>query len=325
MNSIFYPLEKFADWIVYNVLSINPETQLANALVFFIYDISKILILIIIITHLMSLLRYYLPIEKIRNFLTQRKLYGLEYLFATIFGAVTPFCSCSSIPLFIGFLEAGIPLGVTFSFLITSPLINEVSIAIFIGIFGWKLTLVYIVAGILIGIIGGVIIEKLNMQKYVEEFVWKLKSKEELNKTDAKLKPEEIFKLISREAMQITKKLIPYLMIGIGVGAFIHGFVPEGFFEIYLQKAGIFGVPIAAILSVPLYADATSVIPIMQALVEKGVPIGTAMAFMMGTIGLSLPAALILKRVLKWQLLGTFFAIVTIGIIIIGYTINILF
>ncbi len=322
MFNLFYD---FAQWLVNGVFGLASETHLSHSLVFFIYDFLKILTLIIIITHLMSLLRYYLPIEKIRDFLTKKKLYGLEYLFATIFGAVTPFCSCSSIPLFIGFLEAGIPLGVTFSFIITSPLINQVSIAIFIAIFGWKLTLTYVTAGILVGIVGGLIIEKLNMQKYVEEFVWKLKSKNELNKTNEKLKLKEIFKIISREAMQVTKKILPYLLIGIGLGAFIHGFVPEGFFEIYLEKAGIFGVPIATILSVPLYADATSIIPVMQALVEKGVPIGTAMAFMMGTIGLSLPAALILKRVLKWQLLGVFFGIVTIGIIIIGYTINILF
>ncbi|KKT24450.1 MAG: hypothetical protein UW10_C0026G0017 [Candidatus Magasanikbacteria bacterium GW2011_GWA2_43_9] len=270
----------------------------------------------------MSLLRYYLPIEKLRDFLISHKLYGLEYLLATIFGAITPFCSCSSIPLFIGFVQARIPLGITFAFLITSPLNNEVAIGLFIGLFGLHITLLYIAAGIAIGVLGGWILGKMNMEKYVAEFVWKLP--EQKGNTIAKitLPKKEIARIVSKEAMDITKKIALYILAGVGIGAFIHGYVPQEFFETYLQKAGIWGVPLAVILAVPLYSNASGVIPIIQSLIAKGVPIGTGLAFMMAVVGLSLPEALILKKVLKWQLLASFFGIVTVGIIMIGYLFN---
>lgn len=292
---------------------------------FFIYDTLKIFALMIVITHLMSWMRFYLPIEKLRDFLTKHKFYGLDYFLATIFGALTPFCTCSSIPLFVGFLEARIPLGVTFAFLITSPLINEAAVAMFLGIFGWKITLTYTIAGILIGMIGGFILGKLKLEKYVEDFVWNIKANP-LQKTEKKnLSAKQIFLMISKQAFGITKKVAVYLLIGIAIGALIHGFVPQGFFEKYLQNAGWWSVPLATILAVPLYSNATGVIPILQALVEKGVPLGTAMAFMMAVVGLSLPEALILKKVLKWQLLAWFFGVVTVGIIVIGYLFNFLF
>jgi uncharacterized protein len=289
---------------------------------FFIYDSIKIFVLLIILTHLMSLLRFYLPIEKIRDFLAKHNFYGLDYLLATIFGAITPFCSCSSIPLFIGFLEAGIPLGVTFAFLITSPLINEVAIALLISIFGWKVTALYVLAGILIGMVGGFILGRLKMEKYVEEFVWKIKSDKIKKAEKQRMSFGKEMALVSSEAFGITRKVALYVLFGVALGALIHGYVPEGFFEKYLEGAGVFGVPIAVILGVPMYANASSVIPIIQSLVEKGVPLGTALAFMMAIVGLSLPEALILKKVLKWPLLGAFFGVVTAGMIIIGYTFN---
>jgi len=319
---IFYPLEALANWLTFSVFSIEQNTYLASAVQFFIYDTLKIFALMLVITHFMSAVRYYLPIEKLRDFLTKRKLYGLDYFFATVFGAITPFCSCSSIPLFIGFLEARIPLGITFAFMITSPLINEVAIALFISIFGWHVTLLYIVAGLSIGMIGGFILGKLKMEKYVEDFVWKVHVQKH-NQTEKKKESfGKIFPQISREAFDIIRKIALYIVIGVGVGAIIHGYVPEGFFEKYLDSAGIWGVPLATVLAVPIYANASGVIPIIQSLVVKGVPLGTALAFMMAVVGLSLPEALILKKVLKWQLLATFFGVVTFGIILIGYAFN---
>ncbi len=318
---IFYPFERLANFLAFNVLALESGTHLADSMQFFFYDSFKIIALILIITHFMSLLRYYLPIEKLRDFLTKHKFYGLDYFLATIFGVITPFCSCSSIPLFIGFIEARIPLGVTFAFLITSPLINEVALALFVGMFGLKITIFYILAGILIGMIGGFIIGKLHLEKYVEDFVWKVKSQK--NNTSSKKIPfSKVVKIVSKEALGITKKIILYVLVGVGLGAFIHGFIPQGFFEKYLQKAGWLGVPLAVILAVPLYSNASGVIPIMESLVSKGVPIGTALALMMAIVGISLPEALILKKVLKWQLLAIFFGIVTLGIIIIGYLFN---
>jgi len=319
---IFYPLTIFSKWLTYELLRLS-QSHLAGALEFFIYDSLKIFLLIVIITTFMSLLRYYLPIEKLRNFLKDHKFYGLDYLLASIFGVITPFCSCSSIPLFIGFMEARIPLGVTFSFLITSPLINEIAIGLFIGMFGLKITLIYIGMGVLIGVIGGFVLGKLKMERYVEDFVWKIKAKKTASQEIKRMSPK-IFKSIVIEAWDITKQIMPYVLVGVAVGGLIHGYIPEGFFEVYLKEAGWWGVPIAVLLAIPLYSNASGVIPIVQTLIKKGVPIGTGLAFMMATVGLSLPEAMILKKVLKWPLLVAFFSIVAIGIILIGYFFNIL-
>ena len=321
---VFYPLELLAHWITFSLFHIEKNTHLSDSVLFFFYDSLKIFFLMIVITHFMSLLRYYLPIKKLRNFLLKHNLFGLDYFLATIFGSITPFCSCSSIPLFIGFLKAKIPLGVTFSFMITSPLINEVALALFIGIFGIKITLFYLFAGISIGMIGGFILGKLNMEKYVEDFIWDIETNKEIVTKKENIRFSTIFKKSSKEAFSIIKKVALYLIFGIALGAVIHGFIPENFFESYLQHAGIFSVPLATLFAVPLYANASAVIPIIESLVGKGVPIGTALSFMMAVVGLSLPEALILKKVLKWQLLATFFAIVTLGIILIGYIFNII-
>lgn len=320
---IFYPIEKFASWIVADLFAVA-DKHLAESLHFFLYDTIKIFILILAITHLMSWLRYYLPIEKLRDFLSSHKLFGFDYFMACVFGAITPFCSCSSIPLFIGFLQARIPLGVTFAFLITSPLVNEVAISLFIGIFGLKTTLIYIAAGISVGMVGGFVLGRLGMEKYVADFIWKVKAADTNLPEKKKRSKFQIFKYISREAFDIIKKIAPYIVIGVGAGALVHGYVPAGFFEVYLQKAGIFGVPLAVILAVPLYSNASGVIPVVQSLIAKGVPIGTGLAFMMAVVGISLPEALILKKIMKWQLLVSFFGVVTLGIILIGYLFNVI-
>jgi hypothetical protein len=318
---IFYPLQLFANWLSYSVFNLNSEAHLGTAVNFFIYDSLKILILLLIINYFMAIIRHYLPIEKLRDFLASRKWYGLDYFFATIFGTITPFCSCSSIPLFIGFLEAGIPLGVTLSFLIVSPLVNQVAVVLFAGLFGWKITILYVISAVLLGMVGGFILSKLKLEKYVADYVWKIKSQKNEIKNE-KIPFKKLLKKFWDEGFALTKKIIPYVLIGIAVGAGIHGFIPAGFFEKYITAENLFAVPIAAIVAVPMYANAVGVIPIMQSLVEKGIPLGTAMVFMMAVVGLSLPEALILKRVMKLKLLIYFFSITTINIIIIGYLFN---
>jgi len=319
--SIFYPIQLLADWLTYDIFGIVPKTLLAEAVNFFIYDSIKILLLLLVINYFMAILRHCLPIEKLRDFLASRKWYGADYLLASIFGTITPFCSCSSIPLFIGFLEAGIPLGVTLSFLITSPLVNQVAVVLFAGLFGWKVTIFYVISAILLGVVGGFILGKLKLEKYVADCVWQIKSQ----KTEIKEQKETFTVLIKKfwqEGFDLTKNITLYVLLGIAVGAAIHGFIPAGFFEKYITAENLFAVPLATILAVPMYANAVGVIPIMQSLVEKGIPLGTAMAFMMAVVGLSLPEALILKKVMKLKLLLYFFGITTINIIIIGYLFN---
>jgi len=318
---IFYPLQLFADWLCYSIFNLSLEAHLGTAVNFFVYDSLKILLLLLIINYSMAIIRHYLPIEKLRDCLASRKWYGLDYFLSAIFGTITPFCSCSSIPLFIGFIEAGIPLGVTLSFLITSPLVNQIAVVLFIGLFGWKITVVYVVAAILLGVIGGFILSKLKLEKYVADYVWNI----ERRKIEIPSSNEKINVLIIKfwqEGFELTKKITPYVLIGIAVGATIHGFVPIDFFEKYITAGNLFAIPIATIIAVPIYANAVGVIPIMQSLVEKGIPLGTAMAFMMAIVGLSLPEALILKRVMKMRLLIYFFGVTTANIMIIGYLIN---
>jgi len=318
---IFYPLQFIADLLAYDLFGLLKGSHLGDSVNFFLYDSLKILILLLIINYFMAILRHYLPIEKLRDFLASRKWYGLDYLLAALFGTITPFCSCSSIPLFVGFLEAGIPLGVTLSFLIVSPLVNQVAVVLFAGLFGWKVTALYVVSAILLGMVGGFILSKLKLEKHVADYVWKIKS-QKLEIEKEKLSRKKLLRQFWNEGFAMTKKITIYVLIGIAVGAAIHGFVPAGFFEKYISAEKLFAVPIAAIVAVPMYANAVGVIPIMQSLVEKGIPLGTAMAFMMAVVGLSLPEALILKRVMKMKLLIYFFGITTINIIIIGYLFN---
>lgn len=320
---MFYPIQLLADWLTYNVFNLEIGSHLVDSVNFFIYDSLKILILLLIINYLMAIVRYYLPVEKLRDFLSSRKWYGLDYFLGSIFGTITPFCSCSSIPLFIGFLQARIPLGVIFSFLITSPLVNEVAIVLFLGLFGWKITVLYVFSAILLGMVGGFILGKLKLEKYVEDYIWQIKS-QKLDLEKEKIQFTKLLKIFWNEGFEITKKITPYVLIGIGIGALIHGFVPTGFFEKYITAENIFAVPIAVILAIPMYANSVGVIPIMQSLVEKGVPLGTALAFMMAIVGLSLPEAFILKKVMKTKLLIYFFGIVTICIILIGYLFNLI-
>lgn len=319
-------LQNLSDWLIYSVFNITQGTKLGDALNFFVYDTIKILILLFLITMVMGVVNSYFPVDKIRNYLSRNKLFGLEYLFASTFGAITPFCSCSSVPLFIGFVKGGIPLGVTFAFLITSPLVNEVAIALFIGMFGLKATLIYVSSGILLGMIGGIILGKLKLEKHLSPWVQGVlaNSEKEGDLEEEKQTFSQRLPSISKEALSIIKGVFWYIIIGIGIGAMMHGFIPTGFFEQYISKNNPFAVPIAVILGIPMYSNAAGVLPIIQVFVQKGIPIGTAIAFMMAVVGLSIPEATMLKKVMTWKLIAIFFGVVAICIIISGYVFNLI-
>jgi uncharacterized membrane protein YraQ (UPF0718 family) len=273
----------------------------------------------------MAVVRYYLPVEKIRDILASRKWYGLDYLLAAILGMITPFCSCSSIPLFIGFLSAGIPLGVTFTFLIASPLINEASLILFPALFGMQTTIIYNLIGMAISIIGGMIIQKLNLIKYVNPEFLKFKSKNDLKaENNKKISLKKLIKFWWDDGFKITKSIFLYVVIGVAVGALIHGFVPMDLIQKYLSSRELWVVPVATLAGVPLYANSVSVLPIAEALISKGVPLGTVLSFMTATVTLSIPEALMLKKVMNWRLLAIFFGITIAGIMILGYVFNVI-
>ena len=318
-------IQYFADWLIYGIFGVTQGTHLGDALNFFVYDTLKILFLLLIITFLMGIVNAYFPIDRIRNFLSRNKLYGGEYLMASTFGAVTPFCSCSSVPLFIGFVKGGIPMGVTFAFLVTSPLVNEVAVAIFLGMFGFKTTLIYVISGILLGVVSGFILGKMNLEPLLTAWVRKLQADAEREREAFELEKMTFLQRLPgiwRESFGIVKSVVWYVMIGIGIGAAMHGYVPEGFFETYIGKDTWYAVPLAVLLGVPMYANAAGIVPIIQVFVAKGIPIGTSLAFMMAVVGLSIPEATLLKKVMTTKLIAIFFGVVTACIILSGYVFN---
>lgn len=323
---MFNWLQHFADWLIYSVFSIEIGSHLGDALNFFVYDTLKILILLFIIVFIMGIVNAYFPIERLKDYLHKKKLYGLEYFFASIFGAITPFCSCSSVPLFIGFVQGGIPLGVTFAFLITSPLVNEVAVAMFLGLFGIKATLIYAVSGIVLGTIGGWLLGRFNLEPLLSDWVKQiLDNKQQQSQfQEQQLTFYQRLPEISRSAWDIVKGVIVYVIIGIAIGAAMHGYVPENFFNNYLGGDQWWTVPLAVLLAVPMYANAAGIVPVVQVFVAKGVPLGTAIAFMMATVGLSIPEATLLKKVMSVKLIFIFFSVVTLCIIISGYLFNLI-
>lgn len=257
----------------------------------------------------MGIVNAYFPIERLRAYLVTRKLYGLQYFFASLFGAITPFCSCSSIPLFIGFVKGGIPLGVTFAYLITSPLVNEVAVAMFIGTFGVKVTVIYVVSGILLGMIGGYVLGKMKLERYLSDWVKQIQKNSSAGSEVWEREQTSFWNrlpAIVKESLGIVKGVLLYVIIGIGIGAFMHGYVPEGFFEQYMSESNWFAVPLSVLLAVPMYANAAGIVPVIEVFVAKGIPVGTALAFMMAVVGLSLPEATLLKKVMTWRLIGVF-------------------
>lgn len=320
-------LQKFSDWLIYDVLGLTLKSHLGEALNFFVYDTVKILILLFLVTFLMGIVNSYFPIDRVKNFLSRNELYGGEYLLASTFGAITPFCSCSSVPLFIGFVKGGIPLGVTFAFLITSPLVNEVAIALFLGMFGWKATLVYVISGIILGVVSGVILGKLNLEPLLTDWVRKVWQQ---GKEDQENFESENTTFIARvpticmEAFGIVKSVVVYVLVGIAVGAAMHGYIPEGFFLKYIGNDSWYAVPLAVLLGVPMYANAAGIIPVIQVFVAKGISIGTSLAFMMAVVGLSIPEATLLKKVMTGKLVFIFFGVVSVCIILSGYLFNLI-
>ena len=318
-------IQSFADWLVYSIIGLDGTTALGGAVNFFVYDSIKILILLFLISSIMGIVNAYFPIERLRNYLVSHRLYGLQYLLASVFGAITPFCSCSSIPLFIGFVKGGIPLGVTLAFLITSPLVNEVAVAMFLGSFGVQATVIYVVSGILLGCIGGIVLGRMHLEPYLSDWVKHVQAQSEQQSEQWEKDNTTFFQRLPTsvsDAWQIVRSVLIYVLIGIGIGAFMHGFVPEGFFEQYMSRDNWYAVPLSVVLAVPMYANAAGIVPVVEVFVAKGIPLGTAIAFMMAVVGLSLPEATLLKKVMTWRLISIFFATVTLFIILSGYLFN---
>ncbi|MBK7041688.1 MAG: permease [Bacteroidetes bacterium] len=324
---MFKGLQQFADWLIFSVFSIKQHSKLGDALNFFVFDTLKIFILLGFITLIMGIINSYFPIDKVRNFLTKRKWYGLDYFLASFFGTITPFCSCSSVPLFIGFVKGGIPLGVTLAFLISSPLVDAVSVAMFLGMFGWKVTIVYVVSGIVLSMIAGYILGKMKIEHLLTDWVQQLLKNKQVE-VESYIEEKQTFvqriPFIVKEAFVIVKGVAIYILIGIAIGGLMHGFIPTGFFEQYITKENPFAVPIAVLVGIPMYSNAAGVLPIMQVLVQKGIPIGTAIAFMMAVVGLSIPEGLLLKKVMSTRMLFIFFGVVATCIIISGYLFNLM-
>jgi uncharacterized protein len=312
-------LSYISEYVTYDLLKLGHNTHLAGAVEFFIYDTIKIFLLLSVIIFVISVIRSYFPPEKTRKILSHKKVF-IGNILAALLGIVTPFCSCSAVPLFIGFVEAGIPLGVTFSFLISSPMVNEIAVVLLFSLFGWKVTAIYIGTGLLVAILGGITIGKLGLERWVEEYVYEVKSGQGYEITRQTFR--ERLQFAKASTVDIIKRIWIYIIIAIGIGGFIHGYVPQDFLVRYAGKGNFFAVPVAVLLGVPLYSNAAGIIPIVYALMEKGLSMGTVLAFMMAVTALSFPEMIILRKVLKVPLLGVFAGIMTVTIIAVGYLFN---
>jgi uncharacterized protein len=317
--NIFYPIQLLADWLTYTVFFITPKTLLAGAVNFFIFNTIKIFILLAVIIFAVSIIRSYLPPEKIRAILSRKNKY-IGNILASLLGIITPFCSCSAIPLFLGFIQAGVPLGTTFSFLISSPMINEVALILLLGLFGWKIALIYIISGLIISVFSGIIIGHLKVENLVEPFVYQnsINGNTDLPNMTRKERISYAWNYMEN----IINKVWIYIFIGIGIGAWIHGYLPTDFLTQYAGSSNWYAVLLAVLVGIPLYSNAAGVIPLVSALTEKGVSMGTTLAFMMSVTALSLPEFMILKRVMKTKLILIFAGIVGVGIIFTGYLFN---
>ena len=316
---MFEVYKKIADLIVYGTFGLPQGERISEALHFFIYDTLKIFTLLAVVIFVMSFIRSYFPIEKTREILSKHKAIALPL--AAFLGVLTPFCSCSAVPMFIGFVEAGIPLEAAFTFLIASPMVNEIAVGLLFSLFGIKITALYISFGILIAIVSGYIIGKFNPRKLIESYVFEIN----VGKTEIKeMKFKERINFALSNVKQIVGKIWVYILIAIGIGGFIHGYIPQNFIEKITTASGIFGVPLAVLIGIPLYSNAAGVLPVIQPLIEKGIPIGTALALMMSITALSFPEFLILKQIMKVRLIAIFATIVGISIIFAGYLFNFL-
>ena len=317
--ALYNLIQPLANWITYSLLHLQTGSHLGESVAFFLYDVPKILLLLSGMIFIISILRTFFSPERTRALLGGKRQ-GIGNVLAAMLGIVTPFCSCSAVPLFIGFVESGIPLGVTFSFLIAAPTINEVAVVMLFGLFGWKVAALYITSGLIIAIFAGMVIGHLKLERYVEDFVWKMQAAGNIE--GEKLTWSDRIQRAWESVKEIVGKVWLYVVIGIAVGAGIHGYVPESALVGIMGKQAWWSVPAAVVLGVPLYSNAAGVIPIVSALMEKGASLGTVLAFMMSVVGLSLPETIILRRVLKPQLIAVFIGTVALAIIITGYLFN---
>ena len=309
----------FADWLTYSAFNMAAGTHLADAVNFFVYDTIKIILMLTVIIYIVSIIRSFFPPEKVKKVLAGKTEFTGNIL-ASLLGIVTPFCSCSAVPVFIGFLEAGVPLGVTLSFLIASPMINEVALVLLWGLFGAKIALIYIGTGMVVAITAGFILGKIPaVEKMVEDYVWEIRMGEVIL---PELTWKDRFEQASDHTKDILKRVILYVILGIGVGAAIHGYAPIDFVAKYAGRDNPLAVPLAVLIAIPLYSNAAGTIPIVQALMGKGMPLGTVLAFMMAVTAISFPEMVILRKVLKVKLLVIFAAIMTVAIIMVGYLFN---
>jgi uncharacterized membrane protein YraQ (UPF0718 family) len=311
-------LQLFADWLTYSILGLIQGSPLGSSVNFFIYDSIKVTLMLAIIVFAVAIARTYITPQRVKKWVAGRTE-GVGNVVAAVLGIPTPFCSCSAVPLFIGFVESGVPLGITFSFLIASPLINEVAAAMLLAMFGWQIALIYIVSGLVIAIVAGIIIGRLHLENEVEEFVYKVKLHDLAEKS---MNWTERLTFAKNESRDITLKVLPYILLGIAIGAVIHGYAPADFLVNIAGKNNPLAVPIAVLIGIPLYSNAAGMIPIMEVLTAKGMAMGTALAFMMAVIGLSLPEMIILRKVIKLKLILIFAGIMFVAITMTGYLFN---
>lgn len=317
----------FATWLVIDVLGLSKSTKLGDALHFFIEDTTKIFFLLLVMIYVIALIRASMNVERVRDYLAGKHK-GIGYLLGSSFGAITPFCSCSSIPVFLGFTSAGIPVGITMSFLITSPLINEVAVLLLLSLLGWKFTLLYIIVGMSVGILGGVFLDAIKAERWLQSFA--AKALERGQNTSTMVKSKQITALSLRERhtfakdemLEIFGRVWKWVIIGVGLGSALHGFVPDGWIEEHLGNGQWWSVPSAVLLGIPLYSNATGVIPVMESLIKQGLPIGTTLSFCMSTVAASFPEFILLKQVMQWRLLAVLFVLLLIAFTLIGWIFN---
>jgi len=321
--TIYQFLKPLAGFVTYDVLRLAHGTHLSSSIEFFLYEVPKVLLLLVLVVYVVGIIRTFFTPERTRRALAGRRE-SVGNVLAAALGIVTPFCSCSAVPLFIGFVEAGVPLGVTFSFLISAPMVNEVALVLLFGLFGWRVAGLYLVTGLLIAIVSGWILGRLRLERYIEPWVLEVRSGSG-GIVDERLSWGDRLDRARGSVGEIVGKVWPYVLVGIAVGAGIHGYVPEGFLAGLMGRSAWWSVPAAVLLGVPMYSNAAGIIPVVQALLEKGAALGTVLAFMMAVIGLSLPETIILRRVLRPQLIAAFVGVVATGILVVGYLFNLVF
>lgn len=325
MLSIF---TKLSDWLVYSVLGLMPDSKIGDAVHFFIEDTTKIFFLLAVMIYIIALIRASLNVERIRDFLAGKNR-AFSYIMGSVFGAITPFCSCSSIPVFLGFTSAGIPVGITMSFLLTSPLINEVAVLLLLSLVGWEITIIYVVIGMAVGIAGGIFLDLIRAERLLQPFALKAyqtalvpSSEPDIN---TRLSIQERHDFAKAELLDIFARVWKWVFIGVGLGAALHGFVPESWFEDNLGSGQWWSVPLAVLAGIPLYSNATGVIPVMESLIIKGLPLGTTLAFCMSTVAASFPEFILLKQVMTWKLLAIIFLLLLTSFTILGWLVNIIY